>query len=268
MPKPQQQQQQQQAGVTRIPTVYLFISACGPKAMFPIKVDSKMMVEQLREQAKQLYATYCQDEGIPFTPPSNVASDYDIFPCIDEHGSYDELGEPWPEGAASRGTTIRDLLTKYIPPVYVSMVIGHKWIERNNLIQEESAARARRIEKRHRLMDEFYRLGQVSMEKYRALQLHRERQTSMVSRVEDALLLSYVEYRKTEAKIRKEHAILCRGYSLWKDQVKRYEAAFEDTLRVKRMAFSLAASAANLDEEVDRFHHSPTKQLLPVQRRR
>lgn len=257
-----------QAAQTRIPTVHVVVASCGPKTCIPLRVDLRMTVETLREQAKAQYQIWCQDEGIAYNPPSNLSADYDVYQCQNESGERldssvgdDRRREPWLE-ASRGGTTIREALSHLFPPVYVTMVIGKRWSERNDLVQLEAEARRKRNEQRHHFMEELKHLSDVSRDKHRSLQLFRERQAGVVSRVEEALLTAATEYRLYEAKIQQEHKLLKSGYAAWKSTVGTYQQWYEAAVQKKRMLLAVSQAAVALEGKVEAAHSDPGSRRL------
>lgn len=227
-------------GATRIPVIHVVVSCCGPQGVFPIKVDSKMTVELLRDVAWQLYTAFCLDEGIVFKPPSLFPHDYDVHPCFAD-GARDESQSAL-RPAALGGGIIREFLATQLSPAFVTMEIGQLWLERDSLFQAEAAARAQLVEGRLTFVEEASFFADISLEKRRDAQLFRERQASMGSKVEDALLYAYVELRKSEAKIRLEHEQLCKAYQLWALQRNSMAVCFDQVNQKKRMFLTSSAA--------------------------
>jgi hypothetical protein len=225
----------------RVPTLNVHCGLCGPSTVLTVRVDNRMTGEGLKDTILQQYHNYCRDEGISFTPPSQNAQDYAVYPATEQGAA---AGSTAFRNGRQSGETLRDQLVGLAPPYFAVISIGQSFLERDTVVQDELLEREVIIEKRNKLIQSLTFMEQVSCEKAIEQQLFRERQENAVSRVEDVMLYAYVAYEKYHAKINSESAKLEELDTIWRERCVPWIQSTMDSIQTEKRTFLAASKIA------------------------
>jgi hypothetical protein len=216
-----------------IPTVTVVIAARGPVAQFPIKVDPRMNLTQLRDAVWTLYHQYIQ-EGMTIDPPSPYPADYDVQPSFSDgapNDDYPPLVDP-----SRGGDTIRMQIQHLPTPLFLSMHIGALWLERDAMLRDEAGTRQRLAQQHNAVMKMVQTADEVAREKATALAKAREAAEASTDALEGALLRTackaVADWERTEAACRHFNGMLQRWETVAAPTLLKL---FEENTRQKRM---------------------------------